>query len=135
MTTERGDWRALGACVGHPQVDRLWFAEMDGRITTAEIRHRQALAVEVCQRCVVRFECLTEALRVPSECDLVGVVGGHTAEERRAMRGPQGPRLVGADRHKVSAAWRGGRAGPDARQDAERPQPRLGYGGRERPRK
>jgi hypothetical protein len=40
----------------------------------------------ICRGCSVRTECLAEAIRLPWA---IGVWGGLTAEERRALRGPQ----------------------------------------------
>lgn len=64
-------WHRDAACREHPELD--WFA---GRVGA------QAAAKAVCAACLVRAECLDHAL----DAGEVGVWGGTTAEERRALR-------------------------------------------------
>jgi len=71
-------WQDQAACTGsNPD---LWFP---GR------NDDNAYARSICRACPVRQECLNHALTEP---ETIGIWGGTTPRERRAMRGP---RLVG----------------------------------------
>lgn len=67
----RPAWQRDGACLEHPELD--WFA---GRADD------QAAAKAVCAGCLVRPDCLAFAI----EHRELGVWGGTTPQERRAMR-------------------------------------------------
>lgn len=66
-------------CLGRTE---LFFAP-DESESRADRRFRESQAKSVCQECIVRGECLSEALA--SE-ELFGIWGGLTERERRAAR-------------------------------------------------
>ena len=66
----REPWQADALCREYPDVD--WFA-------TSQADEAKA----VCQRCLVRQECLDHAM---THDERHGVWGGHDEDERRAMR-------------------------------------------------
>jgi hypothetical protein len=66
-------------CLGHTE---LFFAP-DESETRSERRFRESQAKTVCHSCVVRVECLSEAL---SSDERFGIWGGLTERERRAAR-------------------------------------------------
>lgn len=70
-------WMRDAACREHPEID---FVPPEGK--GGAIGTREALAVEVCRRCLVRRECLAYALDDPN---LVGVWGGTTSAQRRIL--------------------------------------------------
>lgn len=74
-------WRSSAECVEYGYPD-LWFEE--GRENTK-------LAKTICRKCVVRQECLTEAL---SSNEDVGTWGGFTSRERRRFRQGVAPSLM-----------------------------------------
>lgn len=74
MIADPGDWRHRAACRGADP--EIWFPlDSEGQI---------AYAKGFCQVCPVAGECLDWALTQGVD---YGVWGGHTAEERRALRG------------------------------------------------
>jgi WhiB family redox-sensing transcriptional regulator len=73
-------WTKDGLCREHPELD---FVPPD--VVSELNRRRLAAAVEVCQRCLVKAECLAYALEDRS---LIGVWGGTTAAERRSGQLP-----------------------------------------------
>jgi hypothetical protein len=69
------EWQNRAACVGMDP--NAWFSEGDF--------HTYDYAREVCVRlCTVRAECLAMALNDPLLTG--GMYGGHTPQERRAIR-------------------------------------------------
>lgn len=70
-------WRAEAACAGHDRA--LWFPVGRGM-------HPYAAARAICEGCVVREQCLAEALALPAGYDADGMFGGLTPEERAKMR-------------------------------------------------
>lgn len=79
-------WHADAACREHPEL--TWVPRFAGPSREADL----ASAKAVCARCLVREECLATAL---ADTTLVGVWGGTTPVERRALRsrpgfGPEG---------------------------------------------
>jgi WhiB family redox-sensing transcriptional regulator len=72
LALHRPDWQRDAACHEHPEID--FVPEHEG---TAEA----ARAIEVCRSCLVRLECLGEAMR---DGNLVGIWGGRTTAQRRA---------------------------------------------------
>jgi len=70
--TERPEWQPFGACWGTgPEVFFLSLGK------------NSAPAKALCRRCAVAEECLAYALADP---ELVGIWGGTSERERRAMR-------------------------------------------------
>jgi WhiB family redox-sensing transcriptional regulator len=67
-------WEKFGACRQYPGPRRIFFSK--GPLAIEE-------AKGVCATCLVRPECLKFALATP----VVGVWGGTTQEERRALSG------------------------------------------------
>lgn len=72
-------WILQAACRGRTE---LFFAPDDSE-TRSERRRREAQAKLVCADCVVRYDCLTEAL---DQDEQFGIWGGYTERERRAFR-------------------------------------------------
>ena len=72
-------WMLSANCFGRTD---LFFAP-DESETRAERRYRESQAKSVCFECVVRVECLSEALRSDER---FGIWGGLTERERRAAR-------------------------------------------------
>jgi WhiB family redox-sensing transcriptional regulator len=72
-------WMLSAACRGRTD---LFFAP-DGSETRAERRYRESQAKTVCFDCVVRVECLSEALESDER---FGIWGGLTERERRSVR-------------------------------------------------
>jgi len=70
-------WHADASCKEHPEAD--YFPDRKDRTGTEE-------ALAVCGSCLVRSECLAEAMADP---DLVGVWGGTTEDQRRGLRRAQ----------------------------------------------
>jgi WhiB family redox-sensing transcriptional regulator len=101
MTATGRAWRALAACVGYSP--DLWFPEMGKRGSARDASRAEALAL--CRRCPVRRPCLAFALQVPAKYDTVGIFGGKTADERRALRRRGRPSKTPADRDFL---WTGG---------------------------
>jgi WhiB family redox-sensing transcriptional regulator len=66
-------------CLGRTE---LFFAP-DESESRAERRFRESQAKAVCHECVVRVECLSEALKSDER---FGIWGGLTERERRAVR-------------------------------------------------
>ena len=73
------DWMLAAACRGRPD---LFFAPDDSE-TRAERRRREAAAKSVCGRCIVREDCLVDALESDER---FGIWGGLTERERRSLR-------------------------------------------------
>ena len=72
-------WMLSANCLGRTD---LFFAP-DGSESRAERRYRESQAKTVCYECVVRVECLSEALKSDER---FGIWGGLTERERRAAR-------------------------------------------------
>jgi WhiB family transcriptional regulator, redox-sensing transcriptional regulator len=72
-------WMLSANCLGRTD---LFFAPDDSE-TRAERRYRESQAKSVCHDCVVRVECLSEALRSDER---FGIWGGLTERERRSVR-------------------------------------------------
>ena len=72
-------WMLSANCFGRTD---LFFAP-DESESRAERRYRESQAKSVCFECVVRVECLSEALRSDER---FGIWGGLTERERRAAR-------------------------------------------------
>lgn len=78
--SEYQNWTSLAAC---KDAERELFYPPEGKpLTAVQIR----LSKAICGRCVVREECLSEALRLG---DFVAVLGGTTPRERRKMKNSQ----------------------------------------------
>ena len=73
------DWMLVAACRGRPD---LFFAPDDSE-TRSERRRREAAAKSVCASCLVRDECLVDALESDER---FGIWGGLTERERRSLR-------------------------------------------------
>jgi WhiB family redox-sensing transcriptional regulator len=73
------DWILQAACRGRTE---LFFAPDDSETRSAR-RRREAEAKIVCAECVVRYDCLTEALEQDEQ---FGIWGGYTERERRSIR-------------------------------------------------
>lgn len=87
MTSE---WRDLAAC--REEDPELFFPIGTGPAADAQVERAKA----VCQRCPVAEHCLAYALSSGQDA---GIWGGHTEEERRALR-----------RHDVGVAAQAGSA-------------------------
>jgi WhiB family redox-sensing transcriptional regulator len=74
-----GAWMLSANCLGRTD---LFFAPDDSE-SRAERRFRESQAKTVCHECVVRVECLSEALKSDER---FGIWGGLTERERRAAR-------------------------------------------------
>lgn len=72
-------WLLSAACLGRTGL----FFSPDSSETRAERRYRESQAKAVCHECVVKVECLSEAL---SSDERFGIWGGLTERERRAAR-------------------------------------------------
>ena len=72
-------WMLSANCLGRTD---LFFAP-DESESRAERRYRESQAKTVCYECVVRVECLSEALKSDER---FGIWGGLTERERRAAR-------------------------------------------------
>ena len=72
-------WMLSANCLGRTD---LFFAPDDSE-SRAERRYRESQAKAVCHECVVRVECLSEALRSDER---FGIWGGLTERERRTAR-------------------------------------------------
>ena len=110
MSAPARQWRDRAACRGADPELFFPVAE-DGPLRNEQV----AAAKAVCAGCVVRAECLAEAMeRIPR-----GVVGGTTEEERRrALRPPQSRRRP-ARREPIEtglALLEGGRSARDTAQ-------------------
>jgi WhiB family redox-sensing transcriptional regulator len=75
------NWRCRANC--RDEDPELFFPISHGGPGRAQVDAAKA----ICARCPVRAECLTFALRT----DSVGIVGGTTEDERRAMTRPVDP--------------------------------------------
>lgn len=71
-------WRRHAACAGQ-DVDRFYPEDPN------QYRH----AVRLCDGCLVKRECLDEAMLVPASLDRFGVFGGLTPPQRRRLREQQ----------------------------------------------
>jgi WhiB family transcriptional regulator, redox-sensing transcriptional regulator len=72
-------WMLYAACIGRTD---LFFAPDDSE-SRAERRNRESQAKRVCVECLVRGECLAEAMHSDER---FGIWGGLTERERRAAR-------------------------------------------------
>ena len=79
VPVEPDAWMLSAKCFGRTD---LFFAP-DESESRAERRYRESQAKSVCFECVVRVECLSEALRSDER---FGIWGGLTERERRAAR-------------------------------------------------
>ena len=79
------DWVLAAACRGS---GHLFFAPDDGAESRIERRRRESAAKAICAGCVVRRECLDEAV---AASERFGVWGGMTERERRAAFGRSRP--------------------------------------------
>src|SRR5438067_53104 len=79
ITVDNDIWVLSANCRGRT---RLFFAPDDSE-SRSDRRRREAEAKMVCQDCVVRLECLQEALEADER---FGIWGGLTERERRAAR-------------------------------------------------
>ena len=78
------DWQLHAACRGR---QGLFFPPDDETETRIERRRREAKAKTICTGCVVRLECLEEAM---TQGERFGVWGGMTERERRAAMNGRG---------------------------------------------
>lgn len=78
MTIPERDWIERAACRGAPV--NLFF--QDGK--QGDGAHPRAIAL--CAGCVVRSECLDDALKLSGSLDEWGYRGGATPSARRALR-------------------------------------------------
>jgi WhiB family redox-sensing transcriptional regulator len=81
MTTDipRSDWWGAAAC--RSADPELFFPISSAGLSRSEV----ARAKEICAGCQVRPQCLGYAL---AACELHGVWGGTSAEERQLLRSP-----------------------------------------------
>lgn len=87
-TTPRGDWRSNAACRG-TNPDAFFPVAEAGPAYERQV----AAAKAVCAGCLVRAECLDEALaRVPD-----GIAGGLTPAERRQLTRGRAPRRINVE--------------------------------------
>jgi hypothetical protein len=106
------DWRERAACRAGVDPDLFFPAAESGAARGAQVRAAKA----VCARCLVRSECLAEALvRIP-----YGIAGGLTEHERRRLRttrrpphGQRGDGLNTAAREALSDGPRRGMCGQE----------------------
>lgn len=77
-------WAARGACAGR-DTSMFYGDPQEGatRKYNSEEDMRIRAAISVCQRCPVRQECLTHALRYPEPW---GIWGGMTPSQRTHLR-------------------------------------------------
>jgi len=92
------DWRRSAACV-ESDLNTFFPISSVGAAAQQQIQE----AKHICGGCVVQRECLEWALEVGPE---FGIFGGHTEDERRALRS----RDVAATRWRSSPAVRGYRS-------------------------
>lgn len=79
VTSETFAWQAFAACTGE---DHDLFFGRDGEpVPEKEVRERRAK--QVCARCIVRTDCLADAVTGGIK---FGVFGGLSPEERRELR-------------------------------------------------
>lgn len=71
------DWRDDASCKGR-HID-LWYPPMDAEVP----EHYYSIAREVCHRCPVWEQCLSDATKPPVE--VWGMWGGLTPQERTAL--------------------------------------------------
>jgi WhiB family redox-sensing transcriptional regulator len=79
LVIDPDEWVLAAACRGS---QTLFFAPDDAAETKSERRRREAQAKAVCQGCMVRMECLSEAV---GSRERFGIWGGLTERERRAL--------------------------------------------------
>jgi len=87
MKPNEPDWPSLVGLFARPSwmADAACRGEGHGKYVI-DVRHAPAEAVlATCAECAVRADCLAYAMAQP---DAVGVWGGTTERERRAMRNP-----------------------------------------------
>jgi WhiB family redox-sensing transcriptional regulator len=74
-------WRKRAACIGTPTETFFPFTK------AAEPEHRSyTAALEICNVCPVRRQCLDAALEEEAGTPPVGMRGGLTPSERRSLR-------------------------------------------------
>jgi WhiB family redox-sensing transcriptional regulator len=81
-------WRERAACRGMDPAEAI-------RIFFPSRGERQAEAMDYCDRCPVRQECLDDALATPGFYDF-GVWGGTSEQQRRRLRARQAQRTLPA---------------------------------------
>lgn len=78
-----GDWVKHGACRPYPR--SWWFPERGiNLVQNGEANNTLRQAINICNTCVVKQQCLNYALMTPRE--RYGVWGGTTEKDRRGMR-------------------------------------------------
>jgi hypothetical protein len=92
MNNDR-DWHAEGACVGHPDPD-LWHYENSIRHDEQKLEVlRSVEAIEVCDTCSVKWNCLQQGLEPENLLWSIGgmgsIWGGRLTSERGLMAGYQ----------------------------------------------
>lgn len=85
------DWHAEGACVGHPDPD-LWHYDNSVFEDEQQLQVlRSVEAIEVCNTCPVKFDCLQQGLESENlSCSIGGngsIWGGRLASERALIAG------------------------------------------------
>ena len=85
------DWHAEGACVGHPDPD-LWHYDNSVFDDEQQLQVlRSVEAIEVCNTCPVKSECLQQGLEQENLSCCIGgngsVWGGRLTSERALMAG------------------------------------------------
>jgi hypothetical protein len=90
MNNDR-DWHAEGHCVGHPDPD-LWHYENSVLQDEQQLQVLRSIeAIDVCNDCPVKFECLQQGLEDENLLWSIGgngsIWGGRLTSERALMRG------------------------------------------------
>ena len=94
------DWRERAACRAGVDPDLFFPAAESGAARDAQVRAAKA----VCARCLVRSECLDEALvRIP-----YGIAGGLTERERQRLRRSQRGITAAQVEEAAGEVWAGG---------------------------
>ena len=78
MTHDSAPWREAALC-----------AQTDPEVFVPPVGSSGEMARRICRQCPVTAECLEVALARPAEGD-VGIWGGTSARERRALRAERG---------------------------------------------
>ena len=68
-------WMKDAACAGNKEAN--WFPDKSGKNT------RASLAVQICNTCLVKQECLNYAVARP---EVLGIWGGKSPKARRVLR-------------------------------------------------
>lgn len=85
------DWHAEGLCVGHPDPD-LWHYDNSTLLDEKQLQMlRSVEAIEICNACPVKQECLKQGLEDENLLWSIGgngsIWGGLLTSERAHMRG------------------------------------------------